>query len=66
MTIQSNPPHTASMLREEEILVNLEVQNIQTKGAIGIVLQIRINSFTTFSPSRRRMGRDGWGSTCQN
>ena len=36
MTIQSNPPHTASMLREEETLVNLEVQNIQTKGAIDI------------------------------
>ena len=33
MPIQSNPPHTASMSREEEILVNLE--NLQTKGAIG-------------------------------
>ena len=34
--IQSNPTHTASMSREEEILVNLEVQNLQTKGAMDI------------------------------
>ena len=36
MPIQSNPPHTASMSREKEILVNLEVQNLQTKGDIDI------------------------------
>ena len=36
MPIQLNPPHTFSMSKEEEILVNLEVQNLQTKGAIDI------------------------------
>ena len=36
MPIQSNPNHTFSISKEEEILVNLEVQNLQIKGAIDI------------------------------
>ena len=34
--IQSNPPHPFNMSKEEEILVDLEVQNLLAKGAIEI------------------------------
>ena len=36
MPIQSNPPHPFNMSKEEEILVDLEVQNLLAKGAIEI------------------------------
>ena len=57
--IQSNPPLPFSRSKEEEMLVDLEVQNLLAKGAIEICSQIQINSFPTFSPSRRRMGGEG-------
>ena len=34
--IQSNPPHPFNMSKEEETLVNLEVQNLLAKGATEI------------------------------
>ena len=36
MPIQSNPPHPFNMSKEEEILVDLEVQNLLAKGAMEI------------------------------
>ena len=36
MPIQSNPPHPFNMSKEEDRLVNLEVQNLQAKGAMEI------------------------------
>ena len=36
MPIQPNPPLPLNMSKEEEILVDLEVQNLLAKGAIEI------------------------------
>ena len=36
MPIQSNPPLSFNMSKEEEILVDLEVQNLLAKGALEI------------------------------
>ena len=36
MPIQPNPPHPFNTSKEEEILVDLEVQNLLAKGAIEI------------------------------
>ena len=36
MPIQTNPPHPFDMSKEEEILVDPEVQNLLAKGAIEI------------------------------
>ena len=57
MPIQSNPPHLFNMSKEEETLVDLEVQNLLAKRAMEICSpdpdKFICNIFTT--PKK-----DGW------
>ena len=63
MPIQSNPPHPFNMSKEEEILVDLEVQNLLAKGDTEICSPDpnQFINFPTFSPFRRRQSEKASG-----
>ena len=66
MPVQSNPPHPFNMSKEEEILVDLEVQNLLAKGAIEICSTDPNQIISNIFAIPKKDGGEGQWQTCEN